>query len=87
MPVTKRSGQQHDGHYKGVQCVDRAYEYRERNLARDNEIDCGDEQAEIDRGLDESAQVEVLDADNAENCGKADRNGVTLVRRLFAQVQ
>jgi len=70
-----------------VYCIGRADEYRERNLASDDEVESGDEQSEIDRSFDKSTQVEVLDADNAEDCGKTDRNRVTLVRWLFAQVQ
>ena len=67
MTIPERAGQKHNRHDERMYRVGHAGDKRQHYLARDEEVQGGDEQPQVDRCLDPATQVEVLNANDAEN--------------------
>jgi hypothetical protein len=79
MAIIEATGEQHDRDDKSVQRVDDEEEGSPADLPREVEIKRRDKEAEINGAFNVSAQVEVVNANDSEDCRNAYRDNITLI--------
>ena len=82
MTIVERSGKQQNRHDQRVQRVNGPRQKGKKELPGENKVDRRDTQRKVENRLNPTFQVEVLNADHAENAREANGDYVALLRNF-----